>query len=101
MHPTRLIDFDGSQVENKPIIFELPSIINLLLQSNQDLAIGNEGINMKKVVIHFCEACSIVYSETFHIIGTVSQYCKEKGLKNIDGDDFEDGDDYVIAKTLG
>jgi len=38
--------------------------------------------------------------EGFTIIGTVSEYCKSNGLKNIDGDDFEDGDDYVIMKEI-
>lgn len=38
--------------------------------------------------------------EGFEVIGTVSEYCAEQGLKNIDGDDFEDGDDFVISKQL-
>jgi len=38
--------------------------------------------------------------EGFQIIGTVGEYCEKNGIKNIDGDDFEDKDDFVIMKEI-
>lgn len=38
--------------------------------------------------------------EGFNVIGTVGEYCEKNCLGNIDGDDFEDKDDYVIMKQL-
>lgn len=33
-------------------------------------------------------------------ISNVAEYCKANGVNNIDGNDFEDGDDFVISKDL-
>ena len=38
--------------------------------------------------------------EGFEIIGTVGEYCKENNISFIDGEDFEDTNDYVIIKNL-
>lgn len=38
--------------------------------------------------------------EGFEIIGTVGEYCDKHCLGNIDGDDFEDKEDFVIMKQL-
>jgi len=38
--------------------------------------------------------------EGFEVIGTVEEYCKSKGLSNIDGEDFEDKNDWVIRKEI-
>ncbi len=38
--------------------------------------------------------------EGFDIIGTVGEYCDKHCLGNIDGDDFEDKDDFVIKKEM-
>ncbi len=38
--------------------------------------------------------------EGFEVINTVSEYCTSNGIKNIDGPDFEDGEDYVITKVI-
>lgn len=38
--------------------------------------------------------------EGFEILGTVKEYLQQTGLNKIDGNDFEDQDDFVIRKTL-
>lgn len=38
--------------------------------------------------------------EGFEVLGTVGEYCKQNGLSNLDGEDFEDKEDWVIMKTL-
>lgn len=40
------------------------------------------------------------YKQGFKVIGTVETYCYNNGLNNIDGDDFEDKEDFVISKEL-
>jgi hypothetical protein len=38
--------------------------------------------------------------EGFNVIGTVGQYCQGHGLAGIDGEDFDDAEDFVILKKL-
>lgn len=38
--------------------------------------------------------------EGFEILGTVDEYCANNSIDNIDGEDFEDKDDFVIMKQL-